>query len=360
MGRFLRKSAPGAPLQAPARGSRVLGHAVHRFRFAGIGPAGNTIALGTVRAVGHFLRVGHVHGIVPGARANVEAVFASSVDRPPFRRRRHFRGSQAGHTLLIVLLIATIMIIGTTVAAKVWSTVMQREREDELIFRGKQYAQAILLYRKMRGTLPTDLQQLMEKGPKGETVMRQLYKDPITGQPFGLIFSGPNNVPIPDEPIEPNGSDDEDGNGLGSTGFGQPNQNGLGSQNGLSSGFDNTGDRGANPSPNRNNFGDPNSGMNSGMNSAFGTPSGGNGMPIMGVHSKSKALAIGPAKWHDLEHYNQWLFVITDQNNPQIRGNQQGQQPGGVRGPGNQPGTFGGAPDTSGGAGPPKDPGDNK
>src|SRR5262249_12648612 len=204
-------------------------------------------------------------------------------------RARESHPGESGHTLLIVLVMCMIMIIGTTVAMKVWSTVIQRDREDELIFRGRQYAMALYLYRKSKGTLPTDLKQLDEKVEGGKYVSRRQYLDPITGKEFGVIMQGPNNAPIPDEPIDdPNLNNDSDGSGgnnnpLGSVGAAQP---------------------AANPSL-----------FNQGQ-SAFGTPAGPTGLPILGVHSKSKALAIGPAKWRDLEKYNQWMFLVTDINNP--------------------------------------------
>jgi type II secretory pathway pseudopilin PulG len=165
-----------------------------------------------------------------------------------------------------------IMIIGTTVAMKVWSTVIQRDREDELIFRGRQYAMALRLYQKAKGTLPAELKMLDEKGEGGKYYLRRQYKDPITGQDFGVIMAGPNNTPIPDEPVD------------------DPN---------LNSGIDG--------SSNSNNNGQVPVGIQAAASpalfekSAFGTPSGASGLPIMGVHSKSKALAIGPAKWRDLE-----------------------------------------------------------
>jgi type II secretory pathway pseudopilin PulG len=189
-----------------------------------------------------------------------------------------------------------IMIISTTVAMKVWSTVIQREKEEELIFRGKEYGQAIRLYQKMKGTFPTELKQLADKGPNNESIIRQIYKDPITGGDFGLMLAGPNGVPIPDEPI-----DDVEGDSTSLSGFNNPGI-GAGTNTGTSTG---TPAPAANPA---HSFG------NSNPPSAFGTPtaSGPSGLGIMGVHSKSRAYAIAPAKWHDLERYNQWIFLSTD------------------------------------------------
>jgi len=238
------------------------------------------------------------------------------MNKPP-RATLEVRTRESGHALLIVLVMCMVMIIGTTVAMKVWSTVIQRDREDELIFRGKQYAMALYLYRKGKGTLPNDLKLLDEKQEGGKFYLRRQYKDPITGQDFGVVMQGPNNTPIPDEPIDaPNLDGDNDGT-AGSSG------GGFGSTPPVATA--------APPAANV--------GMNT-NNSAFGTPTGMTGLPIMGVHSKSKALAIGPAKWRDLEKYNQWMFLVTD------IGQQPGQQ--GRPGAGGPPGQTGGA----GGRGP--------
>lgn len=183
----------------------------------------------------------------------------------------------AGHTLLIVVVMVTIMIVSSTVAVRVWSTVVQREREEELIFRGRQYAMAIFLYRKNRGTLPADLKLLEEKGPKGEFIVRQLYKDPITGDDFGLVLAGPNGTPIPDTQLEGEGEGD-------GTGF-------------------NTGGR-VGPDRTKSSFASD--------KSAFGTPTAAGGLGIMGVHSKSKREAKGPARYRDLPTYSEWLFTVND------------------------------------------------
>jgi type II secretory pathway pseudopilin PulG len=251
--------------------------------------------------------------------------------------------ADGGHTLLIVLLIATVMIIGTTAAARVWSTVIRRDNEEELIFRGRQYAQALFLYRKARGTLPPDLKLLTEKGPRGETVLRRVYKDPITGNDFGLVFSGPNNVPIPDEPIEGNGAggdDDDDGPG----GLNSNSNSGLNTNPNAASGFGDS--RGAGMGADRMQPAGP------AATGAFAAPANGSvagGMPILGVHSKSKQYAIGPARFHDLERYNQWLFLVTDmtpgaQPVVPVTPNQPGNPGGNIGTPGGNIGTPGGIP----------------
>jgi type II secretory pathway pseudopilin PulG len=198
----------------------------------------------------------------------------------------------------VVVIVATMM-VGMTVAMRVWSTVIKREKEDELIFRGRQYAMALYLYRKQRGTLPTDLKQLAELGPAQTYVLRQPWKDPITGQDFGIIMAGPNNTPIPDEPVEYGDADSSTQLGLGSNAPRPASSFGNPSDPSQASSFGQTGGK---PSA----FG----GTMGGVPQAGQTTSG--GLPIMGVHSKSHDTAQAPAKWNDLDQYNQWFFLVTD------------------------------------------------
>ena len=61
-------------------------------------------------------------------------------------------------------------------AVPIWQTQIQREKEEELIFRGKQYVEAIRLFQmKHPGSFPKTLEQLVE-----ERCLRQLYRDPMT------------------------------------------------------------------------------------------------------------------------------------------------------------------------------------
>ena len=53
------------------------------------------------------------------------------------RERGRARRRESGHALLIVVVMVMVMIVSSTVAMRVWNTVMKREKEEELIFRGK-------------------------------------------------------------------------------------------------------------------------------------------------------------------------------------------------------------------------------
>jgi type II secretory pathway pseudopilin PulG len=75
----------------------------------------------------------------------------------------------------VVIGIAVMSILIAAVAPAV-STVMRRERELELIFRGRQYARAIVLFQRRYGRLPITLEELYKARPR---TIRKLWKDPM-------------------------------------------------------------------------------------------------------------------------------------------------------------------------------------
>ncbi len=90
-----------------------------------------------------------------------------------FRKRKRERG------YMMVMLLGTIMIMGIlmTKAAPNLIKEMQREAEEEAIFRGESYAKAIRLYHANTQTYPLSLEDLIKARPP---YIRKLYKDPLT------------------------------------------------------------------------------------------------------------------------------------------------------------------------------------
>lgn len=76
-----------------------------------------------------------------------------------------------------LMVAVTILTILTAAALPMWSQQMQRENEEELIFRGWQYAEAIRVFQQRHGRLPTRLEELIEIEPRS---IRKLWKDPMT------------------------------------------------------------------------------------------------------------------------------------------------------------------------------------
>jgi type II secretory pathway pseudopilin PulG len=98
---------------------------------------------------------------------------------------------ERGYTMAALLVAMTIMAIMMTVAMPVWTHYVQREREEELIWRGQQYARAVMLWqRKFANTFPPSVDVLVE-----QKFLRKKYKDPITGDDFQVV--PPTGMPMP-------------------------------------------------------------------------------------------------------------------------------------------------------------------
>lgn len=91
-----------------------------------------------------------------------------------------------GFTMVVLLVVIAVMGIGMTAMLPTWRQQSIREKEEELIFRGNQYARAIALYaRKNNNVLPANVDVLVDG-----KYLRRRWKDPITGTDFGLLPAG--------------------------------------------------------------------------------------------------------------------------------------------------------------------------
>lgn len=136
----------------------------------------------------------------------------------PFRRRgarrRHGRrrGGDAGYNMVVLMVLVTVLHVLVAAALPAWSGAIQREKEEELIFRGLQYAEAIRVFQARFGRPPARLEELVEVEPRS---IRRLWEDPMTGEArWGLIFAGAG-APIPGQ-----GQGGNAGGGQGQGGFG--------------------------------------------------------------------------------------------------------------------------------------------
>jgi type II secretory pathway pseudopilin PulG len=115
---------------------------------------------------------------------------------------------QSGYAMVALLVGIAVMGVMLSMAMPVWRTMVQREREEELVFRGMQYARAIGLYqRKYAGAYPPSVQLLIEqkflrkkdtdpmvRDSKGkEAEFRVLYQSSVQRQP-GQVGRGRNAV----------------------------------------------------------------------------------------------------------------------------------------------------------------------
>ncbi len=97
-----------------------------------------------------------------------------------------------GFTYIGVLIIVAVMMMALGAASQVWHTVMQREKEQELLFIGHQFRAAIGNYfQQSGGRFPPSLEVLLESSDLGANkvrFIRKLYLDPMTGDnKWGLV-----------------------------------------------------------------------------------------------------------------------------------------------------------------------------
>lgn len=202
------------------------------------------------------------------------------------KQPRSATANEAGYNLVILVIAITVLNIMVAAAIPLWRTAIKREKEEELISRGFQYAEAIRVFQHRFGRMPARLEELVEVKPR---CIRRLWADPITGKQDWV----PIRVGVPggvDPNAPPNGNDD-----------GRGGQGGQGDQ-GKDPDDENAEDRGG---------GDSSTDMRPSAppGSLGGTPDGGVGLgPIRGVRSRSKAEAI--KTMFGQTHYDQWQFTV--------------------------------------------------
>lgn len=183
------------------------------------------------------------------------------------------RGQQ-GYNLVILVMVIAVMNIVVAASLPLWSRVIQRNKEEELRFRGLQYAEAIRVFHNRFQRYPNRLEELVELEPR---CIRQLWKDPMTENgKWGLIFQ---NQP---------GGMDVGGNGR---------NDGQGGQGGKEGGDDQGGGDGA-------------GGEDGDEDSSFFGPKKGEEVqigPIVGVRSKSRKESI--ATFFGRQRYDEWQFT---------------------------------------------------
>jgi hypothetical protein len=107
--------------------------------------------------------------------------------------KRSIRGGQDGYAMMIVLFFLAVLTVSLLTIVVPAMTDNQREKEAELVWRGKQYVRGIRLYYQKMHRFPTDLEDLY-KPKTGIRFMREAYKDPMNtvDGSWRLIYVGPN------------------------------------------------------------------------------------------------------------------------------------------------------------------------
>jgi type II secretory pathway pseudopilin PulG len=186
----------------------------------------------------------------------------------------------------MVAVVLGIMILTILIAAVGPSigTIMKREREEELIFRGKQIARSIGLFQRRYGRYPNSVKEMYESKPR---TIRKLWKDPMCNCDFHALVQG-----MPDaQPTL--------GGGLFPPGMPQ-----VGSQTTPLAG----GPRGTGPfttpTPSTSFFPTPT------PDGIFGQPGAQSVGPIVGVRSTVHKEAL--REWRGQKYYDQWRFIVGD------------------------------------------------
>jgi type II secretory pathway pseudopilin PulG len=104
------------------------------------------------------------------------------------------RSAEAGYTLVAIVIGMAILAILTAAVAPAVSMIMQEDREEELIFRGRQLVRGMVLFQKRYGRFPTSLKEMYDAKPR---TIRQLWKDPMCNcDNWYLIVLGTPGVQI--------------------------------------------------------------------------------------------------------------------------------------------------------------------
>lgn len=224
--------------------------------------------------------------------------------------RNQGSNGERGYAMAAFLVMLAVMAVMMSVAMPAWRQMVQREKEEELIFRGQQYVRAIGLFqRKYAASFPPSVDTLLS-----QRFLRKKYKDPMTEDgEFQILYQMSAQQP-------------------GQTGRGGPQAPGRGGQ-----------PAGTQPGAAQNQPG-----------SVFGTGTLGPRGGMIGVASKSTDTSI--KLYNGRNHYNEWQFIFAPtmmpgqgQGRPGMpgmggRGGRGGMGPGmgpGGMGPGTQPGGRG-------------------
>src|SRR5712664_3561978 len=153
--------------------------------------------------------------------------------------------AQSGFALLMVMFLTSLMLIAVMVAAPYIRTERQREKDEEMIWRGKQYIRGIKLYYRKTGRFPTSVDDLTKPKLGSLRFMRQAYKDPMNKEdgtwrfiyvgPSGQLIGSlkpPQTFQLPGQPGTPAGTNPQPTTSFGASGFGQAPWVQAGSQQG--------------------------------------------------------------------------------------------------------------------------------
>jgi type II secretory pathway pseudopilin PulG len=149
------------------------------------------------------------------------------------RFRTAYPRRMRGFTFLVLMAIIVIIGIGLLEVNEIWATTRKREKEQELLFIGHQFRQAIQQYEKNNpkgnriGIYPARLEDMLldPRYPEARRYLRKIYIDPMTGKDeWGLLKHPDGGIygvySLSEEaPIKHGNFDLEDAGFQGATGY---------------------------------------------------------------------------------------------------------------------------------------------
>jgi type II secretory pathway pseudopilin PulG len=110
--------------------------------------------------------------------------------------------AERGYTMVAVVIFIAILTIVIAAVGPSISTIMKRDREEELLFRGKQYARSIALFQRRYGRYPTSLKEMYTNRPR---TIRKLWKEPMCDcNDWKLLIQGqPDSTSFADQNVDP-------------------------------------------------------------------------------------------------------------------------------------------------------------
>jgi len=113
--------------------------------------------------------------------------------QPAGTKSRPSRSRENGYALMMVIFFVALLAIAAMAAGPRILVDGKREKEQEMIWRGKQYVRGVKMYYRKMGRFPTSVDDLTKPKVGALRFMRQAYKDPMnTGDgSWRLIYVGP-------------------------------------------------------------------------------------------------------------------------------------------------------------------------
>lgn len=108
------------------------------------------------------------------------------------------RSVERGYAYIALLIFVAAMSVGLAVTGVVWHTAMQREKEDELLFAGNQFRNALTMYYlhtpAHAARYPMRLEDLLKdpRYPAPKRYLRKIYLDPFSNSANWELVKGAN------------------------------------------------------------------------------------------------------------------------------------------------------------------------